>query len=120
MDLNEFERYLAEMRMYASMAKANAEKARDIIAKDSSSENKIGIAICYMTKSISDMSIAKIIYYSHYEDFERYDIEEAFTAYDALCYEFMENSATDYSHQWTLTMFDKFIDKYEDSEIKPR
>lgn len=89
----------------------SAAKAHDILFD--SVEEKETIAALYLNKAISLMAAARSIYVSDYEILQRTEIENIFTSFSVFESEFLNNIATNHSHQWTNIEFSKFKDDVE-------
>lgn len=78
------------------------------------------IAIAYLNIAASKFATAEAIYYSRIEDLQSKEAEALFHHFYVYSKEFLENFATDHSHQWTDFEYDRLKECFDHSAFAPK
>lgn len=106
-----------EIRQLLHSVYHSADHANDILCKNTFSPEDQLIASALINRSISYIAAATAIYYANYAELERFELEKLLSAFSEFEQGFMENLATEHSHQSTNSMFEKFKDLYVESSL---
>lgn len=112
MDKNLNQRIIDALKLNVRYSISSAKKSVGLISEY---PDKLHRAVAYLQLSISQMSVAKSIYWSQIDILERDEAEELFRLFDVFAEEMVDNYATNHSQQWSLITFDQMMDFFNDS-----
>ena len=96
----------------------SAKKIHDI-ATISNTKAEYPFLPMYISDAVSEMCVAKAVYYSRLEVLDRTEVDEIIIRFDRFIKEVSKNYRTEHSHQWTDLEFTAYEDYYLDTGLKP-